>query len=684
MKTNYLFKGLLFIALISFSFSCEKIKDNSQFDNFFPEVNEPTPPPPVVHTETLKDKTGWKIDTIDNSLIYYSFQNYIQTQTANQFVNVAEFDLASNDYDLKFVQLSSSEVLSEVAKQYGAVVGINATYEMDASFIKTDGVIRNNITIDNNNLRSWKYEGAIFYNYGTDLKIGYGTKSEYENSPYQNIFSGSPMLIDDYKKVGEDFVGDISGLDLNSLDYEDYRRHQGVRHPRTAYALTEDNKLLLITIDGRFPESAGMTAKEVTQFVSKYFEPQYALNMDGGGSTTLYINGGKENGVVNYPTDNGVRDHEGERKRSNFILIIPKNTDPGGSETFAGGDGTESNPYLIETPDQLQNMHQVDWAKTTSDKPYYFKLTKDINMSGRNWVTLDGGNNQFVNFDGDGHIIRGLTINSTGNYASMFGVLVGVVRNVGLVDVDIQSTGSGSGAIAGYVGFKGPNKPTGLIENCFSTGTITGSDAVGGIAGNVGKPDNGTPSVIRNCFSTADAIATGTGNGRAGGISGITFEGGIVENSWAAGEITSNSNSGKGAGGISGWFDSNVERVVALNKRLSVAGATGNVGRISPAMGSVGGVIMQGQNCWAADDMVLTRDNVPVQESEYNTGEVTASQAPYDGESKTRAFLKDMDNYASILGWDVGYGKTWASDTSDDGFPVLMWLYLRGDYESFF
>lgn len=684
MKINYFFRILLLIAFINSSFSCEKIKDNSLYDNFFPEVKEPTPTTPVIRTETLKDKTGWEIDTIDNSLIYYSFQNYVQSQTANQFVNVVEYDLSSNDYDLKFVQLGYSEVLSKVAEQYGAVAGINATYELDASFIKTDGVIRNNITIDNSDLRGWKFEGAIFYNQGTDMKISYGTKSEYENSPYQNIFSGSPILIDDYKKVGEDFVGDISGVDLNSLDYEDYRRHQGVRHPRTAYALTENNKLLLITIDGRFPESAGMTAKEVTQFTSKYFEPQYALNMDGGGSTTLYVKGGKENGVVNYPTDNGIRDHDGERKRSNFILIIPKNTNPGGSQTFAGGDGTEFTPYLIETPDQLENMHTVDWSKTTADKPYYFKLTKDINMSGRNWIALDAGNSQFVNFDGDGHIVRGLTVNSTGSYASMFGVMVGVVKNLGLVDVNIQSTGSGSGAIAGYVGFKGPNKPTGLIENCFSSGTISGSDAVGGIAGNVGKPDNGVPSAIRNCFSTATVSASGTGNARAGGISGIVFEGGEVSNSWSGGEITSNSNSGKGAGGISGWFDSDVKGVVSLNKKITVAGASGSVGRISPAMGTTGGGIRQGVNCWAADYVVLTRDNKVVEETELTTGEVTVSQGPYDGETKNKAFLQDMDNYAAILGWDVGYGKAWASVNSSDGYPVLMWLYLRGDYESFF
>ena len=59
------------------------------------------------------------------------------------------------------------------------------------------------------------------------------------------------MLIDNNDPVGLNFTGNVEGMDLNKLDYEDFRRHQGVRHPRTAVALTEHKKLLLITVDGR-------------------------------------------------------------------------------------------------------------------------------------------------------------------------------------------------------------------------------------------------------------------------------------------------------------------------------------------------------------------------------------------------------------------------------------------------
>ncbi|MBQ5875256.1 MAG: phosphodiester glycosidase family protein, partial [Alistipes sp.] len=134
------------------------------------------------------------------------------------------------------------------------------------------------------------------------------------------------MLIDNYKQVGATFVGDLSNTDISKLPSEDYRRHQSVRHPRTAVALTRSNRLLLITVDGRSVNSAGMSAKELTEFLVTWFNPRYALNMDGGGSTTMYIKGSGESltDVVNYPTDNKRYDHYGQRRVSSHIIVKRK------------------------------------------------------------------------------------------------------------------------------------------------------------------------------------------------------------------------------------------------------------------------------------------------------------------------------------------------------------------------
>lgn len=264
---------------------------------------------------------GWVVRQIDgDKLVWYSFRG--EKFGAQQFVNVLSVDLNCKDYKLDFVVLDKGDSLSSVALHHNAVAGINATYEWDASFVKADGEVFSEITIPADHLRYWKHEGALSYN-GRKVEIGYGDKSSYLESKMPDLFSSSPMLIDNYKPVGATFIGDISNLKLEELEYEDYRRHQGVRHPRTAVALTRSNRLLLITIDGRSVNSAGMSAKEVTEFLCEYFNPRYALNMDGGGSTTMYIKGSGESltDIVNYPTDNNRYDHYGQRRVSTHILV---------------------------------------------------------------------------------------------------------------------------------------------------------------------------------------------------------------------------------------------------------------------------------------------------------------------------------------------------------------------------
>ena len=283
-----------------------------------------------VEAASRKEKTpkngdsGWTVRQLDgDKLVWYRFHG--EKFGAKQFVNVLALDLNCKDYELDFVALEKADSLSSVALSHDAVVGINGTYEWDASFVKADGKIFSEITLPSDHIRYWKHEGAVAFD-GKKVKIGYGNKASYLKNKMPDIFSSSPMLIDNYKPVGAAFVGDISELDLDKLHYEDYRRHQGVRHPRTAIALSRSNKLLLITIDGRSENGAGMSAKEVTEFLCEYFNPRYALNLDGGGSTTMYIKGSGESltDVINYPTDNKRYDHYGQRRVPTHILVKRK------------------------------------------------------------------------------------------------------------------------------------------------------------------------------------------------------------------------------------------------------------------------------------------------------------------------------------------------------------------------
>lgn len=102
-----------------------------------------------------------------------------------------------------------------------------------------------------------------------------------------------------------------------TLDSSAFNR---TRHPRTLIAVTDRGRVLLITVDGRNANAAGMSMAELAQ-LARWLQARDAINLDGGGSTTLWISGQPDPGVVNYPTDNKQWDHAGERKVANVILV---------------------------------------------------------------------------------------------------------------------------------------------------------------------------------------------------------------------------------------------------------------------------------------------------------------------------------------------------------------------------
>ncbi len=90
------------------------------------------------------------------------------------------------------------------------------------------------------------------------------------------------------------------------------------RHPRSAIYTKADGTVVLLTVDGRSTGNAdGMSIPELAYLI-KILGGEDALNLDGGGSTTLWL---QERGIVNYPCDNKIFDHVGERSVSNIIYV---------------------------------------------------------------------------------------------------------------------------------------------------------------------------------------------------------------------------------------------------------------------------------------------------------------------------------------------------------------------------
>jgi hypothetical protein len=95
------------------------------------------------------------------------------------------------------------------------------------------------------------------------------------------------------------------------------------RHPRSALGLTADEHLLLVTVDGRTAAGAGMTMRALAQHMVNLGAVE-AMNLDGGGSTALWIRDQSLNGIVNFPSDNDAADHLGERAVSDLLLVFSR------------------------------------------------------------------------------------------------------------------------------------------------------------------------------------------------------------------------------------------------------------------------------------------------------------------------------------------------------------------------
>lgn len=211
---------------------------------------------------------------------------------------------------------------------------------------------------------------------------------------------------------------------------------------------------------------------------------------------------------------------------------------------FAGGDGTQNNPFQIETAAQLAHF-----AKTVNEgEAYLYKyivLTADIDLANKEWTPIGNHSNIFKgNFNGNNHTVTGMKISGALDYVGLFGEckkfnVDSAIKNITVKDSVICGINH-VGAIVGYA--EEIN-----IENCRSIGnTINGKTDVGGICGKIGGYSVGK---VSQCYNSSKV----TGRGRVGGIAGM---GGIAENCLNTGEIMIINKAHKSAGGgIFGIFD---------------------------------------------------------------------------------------------------------------------------------
>lgn len=333
--------------------------------------------------------------------------------------------------------------------------------------------------------------------------------------------------------------------------------------------------------------------------------------------------------------------------------------------------------YLISSPDELmwfdKNAKMTDSAKLLAD----ITINEDVSGSDATsqkykWtpIGMDKTKAYTGNFDGNGHTISGLYINSTAANTGMFGRIGtnAVVKNLTLADSVIRSTKSYTGAIVGYIddaasvtdchtknsvqvsaaaytgGITGYQDDTSTLTRCSNAAEVTGANNVGGISGY---------NWSNSSASLTDSYNLGkvSGSNLVGGICAQIYIGGTVSNVYNLGTVQATGTAGTPtAGGITGVFRWGTIKS-AYNAGIVKATAKGGVaGRLEASSSS-----RTVQSVFYSDEY----------EAVGNLNGCTIQNGT--------AIAKTSDELKALTSEDLGDG--FAADTNgiNSGYPVLAW-----------
>ena len=358
--------------------------------------------------------------------------------------------------------------------------------------------------------------------------------------------------------------------------------------------------------------------------------------------------------------------------------------------------------YLVGTAAELALMPSCDLT-------WDVRQTADIDLSASGAFTPIGGSGGGFTgtWDGGGHRITGLTVSGNGvNYQGLFGAIGtgGVVRNLTLSGAVTIVDGDRVGLLTGNL-----SGPGATISNVHVSGTVSGRDYVGGIAGSLvyeatiqdssavvdvtstGQYHTGgivgllQGSWVRRSKASGSVTATHPSSGRVGGIAGNTaIYGAIVgtiENSYSTGAVSGTAGNpapGGGNGGVGGLVGTNSQGASVTNSY-----STGRIARASGSGTAYGGVL-------GADSGGLVPSGVGPRGGSAFAATLTGSAWDSTtvgslgalsglGTSRTSSQMRDIATF-SALGWNIMRGGEAAGSTpwgicptANDGRPYLQW-----------
>lgn len=234
---------------------------------------------------------GWRSEEVGEGVVWKT-RRFDDLYGAPQSVGVLDCDLATAR--LAFVPAEKGlERTSVIAARSRAVAAVNGGYYSKEGrplgILKIDGLLLSPAA-EGRGALGVDAAGALLF-----ARLDGGDWPE-----ARHALGGVPLLLEN------GVVPDMT---------RERAAHLVARHPRTAAGTTASGRALLVVVDGRSSRAAGMSCAELADFL-KTLGCVWALNLDGGGSSTLWVRGA---GVRNAPSD-----ASGERPLANIVAVLAK------------------------------------------------------------------------------------------------------------------------------------------------------------------------------------------------------------------------------------------------------------------------------------------------------------------------------------------------------------------------
>ncbi|MDR1683801.1 MAG: hypothetical protein LBS25_10525, partial [Candidatus Symbiothrix sp.] len=297
-------------------------------------------------------------------------------------------------------------------------------------------------------------------------------------------------------------------------------------------------------------------------------------------------------------------------------------------------------------------------SKLTTYQAGHFVLTNDIELTG-DWTPIHSGSNPFRGtLDGNGHIIKGVYYNASGNgEKGFFGeTSVALIKNVGFENAHIV----GNANIGGIVGWA---KATVITKSYVANSYIEGRDHTGSIAGTI---EYGT--LIDNCYSNAYLYSR---EHQGGGLVGIfKNENSVIQKSYFSGVVRCPDRPA-GIVALDDENDNSRKKIVRYNLNLASylvgssivrIGETANRSMTLTENYSISATLVK-----AGDASKLEGSPVPTTDTNYGANKKHGANIP-NGDANAKA-AGQTDFYETVLAWD--FTDTWKFGT--DGYPILKW-----------